>query len=48
MRIGTRLALTDMAPRLVDQGRPLPQCRCWDYEPQGVRTVTHLTSNPKY
>ena len=39
MRIGTRLARTDMALRLVHQGRPLPQCRRRDYEPQGVRPV---------
>jgi CTP synthase len=31
------MACTDMASRLVDQGRPLPQCRCWYYEPEGVR-----------
>jgi hypothetical protein len=40
MQIGTRLARTDTAARLVDQGRPISQCRCRDYEPEGVRSIT--------
>lgn len=28
--------LLTVCPRLVDQGRSVPQCRCWHYEPQRV------------
>jgi CTP synthase len=31
-----RLGHADMVARIVDQGRPLPQCRCRDYESEGV------------
>jgi CTP synthase len=50
MPFDTRLYCTDTTLRLVDQGRPLPQCRCRYYEPEGVcslprpkpyQTLTH-------